>query len=191
LVRALHVGAAYLELHQFAQGQRVVSTEPKGAVINTDMIKAYVESLLEDLTEAEKVRPDHDGDYPIKYRSAQYYVRVLDGREPVVQIFAVAVADVKGTDSLMRDLNEINTQLRFCRAFWVRDQVLFEGEHLGLTRNDFNERIAAVASAADHFGGELAARRAHGIRRRAGRGLHHTGRPARRGLPVRSSRASR
>ena len=124
------------------------------------MVKAYVESLLEDLTGTEKVSPDHDGDYPVRYRSAQYYVRVLEGREPVVQIFAVAVADVKATDSLMRDLNDINTKLRFCRAFWVRDQVLFEAEHLGLglTRNDFHERIAAVARAADRFGGELAAK---------------------------------
>jgi hypothetical protein len=134
------------------------STEPKGIVIHSDMVKAYVESLLEDLTGTEKVSPDHDGDYPVRYRSAQYYVRVLEGREPVVQIFAVAVADVKATDSLMRDLNDINTKLRFCRAFWVRDQVLFEAEHLGLglTRNDFHERIAAVARAADRFGGELA-----------------------------------
>jgi hypothetical protein len=64
----------------------------------------------------------------------------------------------------MRDLNDINARLRFCRAFWVRDQVLFEAEHLGLglTRNDFNERISAVAVAADHFGGELAA--SHGGR---------------------------
>jgi hypothetical protein len=59
------------------------------------MVKAYIESLLEDLTGTEKVSPDHDGDYPIRYPSAQYYVRVLDVGEPVVQIFAVAVADVK------------------------------------------------------------------------------------------------
>jgi Putative bacterial sensory transduction regulator len=134
--------------------------QPKGIVINSDMVKAYVESLLENLTGTEKVKPDHDGDYPIRYRSAQYYVRVLDGREPVVQIFAVAVADVKATDSLMRDLNDINAQLQFCRAFWVQDQILFEAEHLGLglTQNDFHERIVAVAGAADHFGGKLAAR---------------------------------
>ncbi len=94
------------------------------------MVRSYVETLIERMTDVDKATSDADGDYPVRYGNAAYYVRVVESGEPSVQIFSIALADVQLTESLAYDLNEINTQLRFCRVFWVRDQVLFESEHL-------------------------------------------------------------
>jgi hypothetical protein len=128
------------------------------SAVSAEMVTSYVEKLIEQLTGVQQARPDADGDYPIRYRSALYYVRVAGSRIPVVQVFSVAVDGTRFTDALARDLNEINTQLRFCRAFWVFDQILVEAEHLGatLTRADFDECAINVAEATDAFAGGLA-----------------------------------
>jgi T3SS (YopN, CesT) and YbjN peptide-binding chaperone 1 len=131
---------------------------------SVDMVTSYVETLIERLTGAEKAKVDPDGDYPIRYRSALYFVRVVPARKPVVQIFSVAVDDVQLTDSLARELNDINGRLHFCRAFWVRGQILVEAEHLGgsLSEADFEECARNVAEATDAFAKGLAER--HGGR---------------------------
>jgi hypothetical protein len=134
------------------------------AQASVDMVTSYVETLIERLTGVEKATVDRDGDYPIRYRSAVYFVRIVPARKPVVQIFSVAVDDVQLTDSLARELNEINARLHFCRAFWVGGQILVEAEHLGgsLTEADFDECALNVAEATDTFAKELAER--HGGR---------------------------
>lgn len=131
---------------------------------SADMVVSHVETLIERLTGVEKPKTDADGDYPIRYRSALYYVRVVRAWRPVVQVFSVAVDGVQFTDALARELNEINTRVHFCRAFWVRNQVLVEAEHLGpsLTEPDFDECALHVAEATDAFAKGLAER--HGGR---------------------------
>lgn len=134
------------------------------AQASADMVTSHVETLIERLTGVGKVKVDADGDYPIRYRSALYFVRVAPARRPVVQIFSVAVNGIQFTDALARDLNEINARLHFCRTFWVRGQVLVEAEHLGstLTEADFHECALHVAEATDAFAKGLAER--HGGR---------------------------
>jgi T3SS (YopN, CesT) and YbjN peptide-binding chaperone 1 len=134
------------------------------AQASADMVTSHVETLIERLTGAEKANVDPDRDYPIRYRNALFFVRVVPAWKPVVQIFSVAVDGVKFTDALARDLNEINARLHFCRAFWVRGQVLVEAEHLGpsLTEADFDECALHVAKATDTYAKTLAER--HGGR---------------------------
>ncbi len=134
------------------------------AQASADMVTSHVETLIEHLTGADKATADPDGDYPIRYRSALYYVRVVPAWQPVVQIFSVAVDDIPFSDALARDLNELNARLHFCRAFWVRRQVLIEAEQLGasLTASDFHECALQVAEATDTFAKGLAER--HGGR---------------------------
>lgn len=131
---------------------------------SADMVTSHVETLIERLTGVEKAQADADGDYPIRYRSALYYVRVVRAWKPVVQVFSVAVDGIQFTDALGRELNEINTHLYFCRTFWVGGQVLVEAEHLGptLTEADFHECALRVAEATDTFAKGLAER--HGGR---------------------------
>lgn len=127
---------------------------------SVDMVTSYVETLIERLTGVDKATADADGDYPIRHRSALYFVRIVPARKPVVQIFSIAVDGVELTDSLARELNELNARLHFCRAFWVRDQILVESEHLGgsLTEADFDECALNVAEATDTFAKGLAER---------------------------------
>lgn len=126
------------------------------------MVESYVETLIERMTSTRTAVSDADGDYPIWFGSAVYYVRVLPRLEPVVQFFAIALADVELTPELALDLNEINSQLQFCRIFWVRKQVLVEAEHLALTldEGDFRACCDAVAVATDRWAEPLA--RHHG-----------------------------
>lgn len=119
-----------------------------------DMVRSHVETLIEQLVGVDKARSDGDGDYPIRYRDAAYYIRVVNDRVPVVQVFSTAVVDIECSDALLRALNEINSHLHFCRTFWVAGQVLIESEHLGMTleKDDFRECAENVAAASDHFG---------------------------------------
>lgn len=131
-----------------------------GSHVSADMVISHVETLIEQLTGTAKAIPDADGDYPIRYRNALYYIRITRGPIPVIQVFSIAVDEADLTDALVHDLNEINAQLHFCRAFWVRGQVLFESEHLGasVTGADFNECALSVAEATDQFARGLAER---------------------------------
>ena len=131
---------------------------------SADMVTSHVETLIERLTGVGKAQADADGDYPIRYRSALYYVRVVHAWKPVVQVFSVAVDRIQFTDALARELNEINTHLYFCRTFWVGGQVLVEEEPLGpsLAEADFHECALRVAEATDTFAKGLAER--HGGR---------------------------
>ena len=126
----------------------------------TDMVRAYTESLLERVIGADKVMADNDGDYPVRFQSALYYVRIDPGPrdDPVVQVFAVAVDKIEPGPALYEALNDINARLRFARTFWVRGQVLIEAEMPGLSLSleGFGSACETVRYAADHFGPQLA-----------------------------------
>lgn len=126
--------------------------------MRADMVRAYVESLLERLIGAEKVTPDHDGDYPVRYKSALYFVRLIGDVDPVVQVFSRAVTAITPTPALYERLNEINTNIRFARIFFVEGQVLVESDLVGQTvdAEEFDEAVGAVATITDHFGPLLA-----------------------------------
>jgi len=125
------------------------------------MVTSHIETLIERITGVEKATADHEGDYPVRYRDARYFVRVAGSDErPIVRVFSTVVADVEAGPDLYEAVNEINTRLGFCRCFWVNGQVLIEAEHLGMTikTEDFFELADNVASASDHFGPKLAER---------------------------------
>lgn len=122
------------------------------------MVRAYVESLLERLTGNDKVVADPDGDYPVRYKDALYYVRLIGETDPVVQVFATAVAGVPSSPALLEKLNEVNSLIRFARVFWVREQVLVESDLVGQTVDpeEFDSACRAVATITDHYGPLLA-----------------------------------
>ena len=122
-----------------------------------DMARAYVESLLENFLRQPKVEPDADGDYPLRFRSAGYYVRVVGAERPVVQVFSVVLGEVEATSALLVELNEINTDIRFARIFHVRDQVLVETDILAeaLDPAGFDNACRCVASITDNVAAGL------------------------------------
>ena len=126
--------------------------------MRADMVRAYVESLIERLTGEDKVVPDEDGDYPVRYRSAAYYVRLVGDVDPVLQVFAIAVKDIEATPALYERLNGINADIRFARIFWVGKQVLVESDLVSQTldKEEFDQACQAVGTITDHFGSLLA-----------------------------------
>ena len=124
-----------------------------------DVIEAYVEKLLATLTEKDRVVPDDDGDYPVRYGSALYYVRLVGEARPDVQVFAIAVAGLDATPELLADLNDINTRARFARVFHVRDQVLVETDLVGdaIDPSGFFNACRTVARITDDIGPGLVA----------------------------------
>jgi len=126
-----------------------------------EMVAAYVETLLEQLTGNEKIVPDQDGDYPVRYRDARYFVRVVGKPDrPIILVFSVAVDGVEASPGLYEELNDINTKLHFSHCFRVRGQILFETEHLGMTikPDDFQALVLDVAEASDYFAPQLVER---------------------------------
>ncbi len=125
-----------------------------------DMVRAYTESLLKQIVDTDEIMRDGDGDYPVRYKSALYFVRIDPGSndDPVVQIFAIALAEIEATPELLEQLNVINSRLRFARTFWVQHQVLIESEMIGddLSLAGFSNACEIVGSAADYFGPRLA-----------------------------------
>ena len=123
-----------------------------------DVIAAYVEKLLAALTETSHVAPDKDGDYPVRFGSALYYVRLVGAEEPDVQVFAVAVDGIEQSPELLTELNDINCRIRFARVFHVAGQVLVETDLIGdaVDPRGFGNACEVVASVTDKIGPELA-----------------------------------
>lgn len=125
--------------------------------MNPDMVVSYVRDLLERLT-GTRPEPDKDGDLPVTYEGASFYVRVVNPTDAIVQVFSVGIADIDPTPELMSALNDINRQIGFARAFHVAGQVLIEAEIWGSDINPANFRHACgnIAGATDAFMPELA-----------------------------------
>jgi hypothetical protein len=117
-----------------------------------DVAYVYVRDLLERLT-GERPDADQDGDLPVQFDGALFYVRVVGNTDPWVQVFSIAVADLEPTPDLMVRINEINTELRFARAFHVAGQVLIETEIWADDVNpaNFHHACRNVAGATDAY----------------------------------------
>ena len=116
--------------------------------------------MLERLISAQQVSPDDDGDYPVRYRNALCCVRLVGDKDPVVQVFSLAVSGNTSTPELFEELNSVNSSIKFARIFWVREQVLIKTELVGegVQPADFDNACGAVATITDHYGPLLAER---------------------------------
>ena len=128
-----------------------------------DMARTHVESLLENFLGQQKVEPDVDGDYLLRFRSAAYYVRVVDAERPVVQVFSIAPGEVAATPELLDELHVVNADIRFARIFHVRDQVLVETDIMAeaLDPAGFESAGRGVASITDYLAAGLNQRYGH------------------------------
>lgn len=85
------------QTHPGAEESHAPAAHPRR--LSEGMIESYVETLVERLTGTEKAQPDADGDYPIRFRNALYYVRVVHAADPVVQLFSIALSDSRSPKS--------------------------------------------------------------------------------------------
>jgi hypothetical protein len=145
---------------------------------SSQMVRSYVESLIEAMTGIEKATPDEDGDYAVRFGDALYYVSVLDS-PPIVHVFSLVLTELAASAALLRKINEINARLRFCRMYHEEDRVVVVADSIGMTldEDEFRAITSAVATASDYFGPIIAAECGGKLEFEAGKGADYKAQP--------------
>ncbi|MBP9115343.1 MAG: YbjN domain-containing protein [Acidimicrobiia bacterium] len=129
-----------------------------------ERVYAMVREYLQ-VPEGEQLRMDADGDIPIRWGSALYYVRLLDKSPTLVQIFCVVLRNVASSHELLEEINIINEGIVSARMFWAESNVIAASELLAdqLDQEELSHACWSVGSLADwadtelheQFGGEM------------------------------------
>ena len=130
-----------------------------------DMFRPYVEKTVKEILGVDELIIDKDGDIPVHWGSAMFYVRVLEGDTPLVRISSPLVRNVKRTCKLLEQVNEINCKSVMATVQWVDDDVLATTELLASSIDKEILKYACNNMGAladtwdnqlkDKFGGEL------------------------------------
>lgn len=130
-----------------------------------DRIRPYVEKLLREGFGIPDLGPDADGDYPFRFRSAGYYVRLFNEQSPTVQLFSIVVRDIKRSPKLLAALNDVNAKASFVRVYWLDQRVVvatelvaetLDAEELGNACNVVGQLADAIGKGiVAEFGGKL------------------------------------
>jgi hypothetical protein len=129
-------------------------------------LRKELEGALASWLGVAQVRPDADGDYPIRSGSSLCFVRLVGGVPPALTIFSPILDGVAVTPALREALDEINAGVRYGRVFTAGGAVIVA---LAIPAMDLTPEHVAFActelgSLADHlddvlhgrFGGHLA-----------------------------------
>ena len=122
-----------------------------------DRIRPYLEKLLKEGFGIPDLAPDPDGDYPFRFRSAGYYVRLFNEQSPTVQVFSVVLREVKRSAKLFSAVNDVNGQIAYARVYVVGNQVVVATELVAetLDAEELGNACNIVGRIADQVGPEL------------------------------------
>lgn len=120
-------------------------------------LRGQVERALAAWLGVPRVRPDADGDYPIRVGSAVCYVRLLGGVPPAVGVFSPILREVSVTPELRTALDEINGGIRYGRVFTSGRAVVVAMElpAIGLAPEHVSFACTELGALADHLDGVL------------------------------------
>jgi len=120
----------------------------------------YVEKTLVETFGEEALSKLADNVVTIRAGSSLVVVRMMEAKEPRLQVFSTVLHDVPSSPELFSSLNELNAQIAFAKAFWIEDDVLIATELLaeGLDTENIRNAVTAIGVASDHFDDELKAR---------------------------------
>ncbi len=112
-----------------------------------------VEDGLRRLLGVDRLERDADGDYPIAVGSALMFVRLIDGRPPMVGVFSPILGDIDEGPGLFAALNDVNRRIHYARAFWVARQVIIAIElpAVDITADQIAFACVQLGSLADHL----------------------------------------
>jgi hypothetical protein len=127
------------EGHDFAEpglgidAERPTTPRGKGQPVATTAgeLTPLVETALCRFLGTEAVALDPAGNYPVPTGTTLLFVRILPFEPPVVRVFAPVFRGMAPTPELMAALNELNTELLFCRALVVNGEVIVATELRG------------------------------------------------------------
>ena len=83
-----------------------------------DWFRAFVERSLQEVWESSEVIQDEDGDYAYTDGIAMAYVSVDPEPRLGACIWSYAAFEVKGSASVLRELNDLNAGARLCKVMW-------------------------------------------------------------------------
>ena len=132
-----------------------------------EALNAHVERLLKRATGIDELKTDDKGEWlGFPFGRIVEHVRVVDYEQPRAFIYGVVATGVEAKPDLFEYLNEVNSQIRYCRAYLLQGTVYVEIELLGeaLDYDEFANAMTAIADAGntfgpvivERFGGELA-----------------------------------
>ena len=138
-------------------GNGVVVIDPR------DVLRPFVHRVVRDylnLPPDGDLQIDADGDIPIRWGSAMYYVSLLE-RDPVlVRVWSIVLKEVERTDELLAEINDINSSIVACRVFFTENRLVAATELRADTMDPGELEFAcwAIGSLADWIDTTLAVR---------------------------------
>ena len=123
-----------------------------------DMARSHVKELARTAFGLEEVVVDADGDLPFPYGTALLYLSVVRGGR-VLRAWSRAVADLRVTKPVLREVSDANATLTYARVWATGDAVWVEGcLPLEVLRPvDVVVLCTEVGATADRLGSMLAA----------------------------------
>src|SRR5690242_11023166 len=120
-----------------------------------EALNAHVERLLKRATGIVELQTDEKGEWlGFPYGRIVEHVRVVDYEVPRAFIYGVVVTGVEPKPELYEYLNEVNSQIRYCRAYALQGTVYFEIELLGeaLDYDEFDNALQSIGDAGNYYG---------------------------------------
>lgn len=139
-----------IERSRHAEGGRTVSAID---------VRGRVEKLLKQTLGAQELVVDAFGNWPVRFGTAIYYVRVMEPPQlpPMVQVFSPVIGDVPKSAQLLDAVNAINAQISFGRVAWVNGVVVASAELLAqsLDLAELQACCGTIAQVADAYDDSL------------------------------------
>jgi type III secretion system-like peptide-binding chaperone len=126
-------------------------------VTHAEVVRPFVEKVTAELLGIEKLQVMGDGTIPVRMGSASFFLRLLGENDPILQVYAPVLTEVKRTPELLEKLNELNSGSTFVRAFWVDDQVMIATELIAdtLDKEELQNAIDVVSDMANSIDDDL------------------------------------
>ena len=124
------------EGHDFAEpglgidAERLTTPRRKGqpAAATGAELPPLVETALCRFLGAPSIALDPAGNYPVPTGTTMLFVRILPFEPPVVRVFAPVFRGMAATPEILVALNDLNTELLFCRVLVVNGEVIVATE---------------------------------------------------------------
>jgi hypothetical protein len=128
-------------------------------VARIEIIKPFVEKVVAEYlgTTPGDLVVNQDGSIPIRRGSTAYYVRLLDGTPPLVQVYSTMLYEIPKSPELLERLNEINAETMFAKAFWTSEQIVVATEMVAdsIDKDQIANACGIVGTVADAYDDEL------------------------------------
>lgn len=118
-----------------------------------DTTRPEVEQRIREYLGVDDLMTDADGDIPLRRGRALFYLRLLDGRPPLVRVFSVVAERVPPSPRLFELLNDVNAENLLVRLFWAGGDILVVRDIIAgsLRLEDLASSCDAVAAAAEEY----------------------------------------